>query len=61
MILLLIDACSARSSGVLMAHSSSRPSRAPDVTTVSGASLIVGCCVVGVLLATCLLSANDGL
>jgi hypothetical protein len=29
---------------VLMAHSSSRPSRAPDVTTVSGASvLIVGC------------------
>ena len=53
MMLLLIDACSARSSGVLMAHSSSRPSRAPDVTTVSGASvLIVGCCV-GVLLVAC--------
>ena len=40
--LLLIEACSAWSSGVLMAHSSSRPSRAPAVVaTVSGASVLI--------------------
>lgn len=40
--LLLMAACSAVSSGVFMAHSSSRPSRAPAVViTVSGASVLI--------------------
>ena len=42
MMLLLMAACSAVSSGVFMAHSSSGPSRAPAVVaTVSGASVLI--------------------
>lgn len=42
MMLLLMEACSAASSGEFTAHSSSRPSRAPAVVaTVSGASVLI--------------------
>ena len=42
MMLLLMEACSAASSGVFTAHSSSRPSSAPAVVaTVSGASVLI--------------------